>query len=47
MLTNRAMLEILGLVEEEECGGQSLTSFTAQNCREDVIREMSKFDKIF
>ena len=41
MLTNRAMLEILGLVEEEECGGQSLTSFTAQNCREDVIREMA------
>ena len=36
MLTNKAMLEILGLVEEEECGGAwtSPISFTAQNCRE-------------
>ena len=36
MLTNKAMLEILGLVEEEECGGgrTSPTSFTAPDCRE-------------
>ena len=33
MLTNKAMLEIIGLVAEEECGGGSLSAFTVQNCR--------------
>ena len=34
MLTKKAMLEILGQVEEEECGDGSLTAFTVQNCRD-------------
>ena len=32
-MTNTAMLEILDLAEEEECGGDTLTSLTAQSCR--------------
>ena len=35
MLTNKAMLEILGLVVAEECGGGgSQASYTARNCRD-------------
>ena len=46
MLTNKAMLEILGLVAEEECGGAgSQAAFTVQNCR-DNQRDIPHFGSL-